>query len=352
MNKKNKVLFILKRREDYNGFSHSQDGLSTGLYNSASFMKDMLIENRIEAKLVVVVDNNDIDREVTKYKPTHVIIEALWVVPSKFAVLHKLHPTVKWIVRLHSELPFIANEGMAMNWIAGYMKHDNVFLGVNAPRAFEEVKYYIKDVMNWKHNEIDERIIYLPNYYPQDYVTKKFDRSKEFINIGCFGAIRPLKNHLVQAIAAIKFADKIDKKLNFHVNSGRVEMKGEPVYHNLKHMFENLSDKGHSLVVNEWTPREGFIKLCASMDIGLQVSFSETFNIVGADLVSQGVPLVGSSEIPWSSSLFNARATESEEIYNSLINTYKYPQVNVFFNQWNLTTYTSKTEKIWVNYFK
>jgi len=93
-----KVLFILKRREDYNGIIHSQIGLSTGLYNSASFVNDMLKAYKIESNLAVVIDNNDIDREVSKYKPTHVVIEALWVTPSKFAVLEKLHPNVKVIM--------------------------------------------------------------------------------------------------------------------------------------------------------------------------------------------------------------------------------------------------------------
>ena len=113
----NKILFLLKRREDYSAKIHGSNvGLSTGLYNSASFMNDMLNELGIESKLSVVIDNNCIDREVTQYQPTHVVIEALWVVPTKFAVLQALHPNVKWIVRLHSELPFLANEGMALHW--------------------------------------------------------------------------------------------------------------------------------------------------------------------------------------------------------------------------------------------
>ena len=78
----NKVLFILKRREDYNAVEHSPQGLSTGLYNSASFMKNMLVNAGIDAELEVAIDNNDIDRLVTLHKPTHVIIEALWVVPA------------------------------------------------------------------------------------------------------------------------------------------------------------------------------------------------------------------------------------------------------------------------------
>ena len=95
-----RVLFILKRREDFDAVTHSHIGLSTGLYNSAKFMDDMLTSNSITSNLEVAIDNNCIDRLVTKHKPTHVIIEALWVVPTKFSVLCKLHPDVTWIIRI------------------------------------------------------------------------------------------------------------------------------------------------------------------------------------------------------------------------------------------------------------
>ena len=97
---KTKVLFILKRHEDFNPVKHSPLGLSTGLFNSANFMNEMLDNAGIRSEIEVAIDNNCIDRLVNKHKPTHVIIEALWVVPSKFSVLTKLHPNVRWIIRL------------------------------------------------------------------------------------------------------------------------------------------------------------------------------------------------------------------------------------------------------------
>jgi hypothetical protein len=87
------------------------------------------------------------------------------------------------------------------------------------------------------------------------------------------------------------------------------------------------------------------------MDIALQVSFSETFNIVGADLISQGVPLVGSSEIPWSTGLFNANPVDSTDICNKLIRAWNHPQLNVRMSQYSLTHYTSETRRIWYKYF-
>jgi len=88
------------------------------------------------------------------------------------------------------------------------------------------------------------------------------------------------------------------------------------------------------------------------MDLGMQCSFSETFNIVGADLISQGVPLIGSTEIPWIDSTWCANPVEVDEIYDALLKSYNIYKLNVFFNRWYLKMYTSKTRRIWKRYFK
>jgi len=348
-----KVLFILKRREDFNATVHNHVGLSTGLYNSASFVNQMLLDSGIESALEVATDNNCIDRLVTKHKPTHVIIEALWVVPTKFYILQKLHPKVTWIVRLHSEMPFMAGEGMAMDWLGDYSGFKNIVIGVNAPRMLRETRLYLQHRNQWSNEETERRVIYLPNYYPQDYKSpRKIDKKKDTVDISCFGAIRPLKNHLLQAFGAMEFAEKIGKKLRFHVNAGRIEMQGGPAQANLKGFFEQIYDHGHEMINHQWTPREQFLELCAQMDIGMQVSFSETFNIVGADLISQGVPLVGTAgEIPWAVTPFCADPTNSADIADKLQKTYNSSWINVKTNQWSLTSYTNKTNRVWHKYF-
>jgi len=348
------VLFILKRREDYSSVAESPKGLSTGLYNSASFMVDMLNERcGVSAAVEVAIDNNCIDRLVTQYKPKWVIIEALWVVPSKFAVLIPLHPKVKWIVRLHSEMPFMAGEGIAMNWIADYLTYKEVYVGVNAPRMLSEVRAYASISNNWNAKQVKERVIYLPNYYPQSYWSSKgIIKKTGTVNIGCFGAVRPLKNHLSQAFGALKFAEYEGVKLRFHINVGRQEMKGEPVLHNLKSLFTQLASSGHQLIMHQWTPREQFLELCRQMDIGMQCNFSETFNIVGADLISVGIPLIATKEVPWSCEFFNADPTDTDEISNALSLAYDFPKINVHINQSKLTKYTNQTAAVWKKQFK
>ena len=345
--RQSKILFILKIKQNYSTTNDYSIGLSTGLYNSAQFMNEMLINGGFDSQMVSVTDNNDIDREVSLHKPTHVIIEALWVVPSKFDVLCKLHPNVKWVIRLHSEIPFLANEGMAMDWLGEYAKYNNVILSCNSPQTTKDIEFYLSTKLNTKKN-----IVFLPNFYPQEYKTKPFNKKNDIIHVGCFGAVRPLKNHLIQAVAAIKFANKIGKKLHFHINSDRIEQKGEPILNNLIGMFNHLEHNGHQLVHHEWCIREEFTKLCSTMDIGIQISFNETFNIVGADIISQGIPLVSSPEIPWANSLFTARQTNTDDIVNSLVCAYTYPKMNVLLNQRGLKQYTNKTKKIWFKFFK
>src|SRR5271166_4089332 len=179
-----KVLFILKRKEHYGPYDPyptpepyplttddmSGSGLMTGLYNSAKFVADMLNVNGIEAKIVVVTDNNDIDREVHDYKPTHVIIEALWVVPSKFSVLIKLHPTVKWFIRLHSAIPFLSNEGIAMQWIFDYTQYQNVAVSCNDIRLYRE----LDELFEIRQIEPSDKLFYQPNFYPLAAVDKHF----------------------------------------------------------------------------------------------------------------------------------------------------------------------------------
>ena len=348
-----KILFVLKKRELGNqSYSYGTD-LSTGLLNSATFVYQMLLDMGVDTKLVIADDNNSIDREVTEYRPTHVILEALWVVPPKFDVLIPLHPTVKWIVRIHSEIPFIANEGIAMQWLIEYALYPNVSISCNAPRIYKAVEFLFRCRFGWDRREMSKHLSYLPNFYPQEYERKRIDNSSDEVNVACFGAVRPFKNHLNQAIAALQFATFLDKKLKFHINGDRMEQGGDPVMKNLVELFKNFEDLGHELIAHPWTTHEEFKIICSEqIDIGMQVSFTETFNIVGADQISVGVPLVASNEVPWTLPYYTADPNDVDDIVNTLLIVWRRPQHNVAQLQRMLTRYTNETKEIWTRYFR
>jgi hypothetical protein len=353
-----KIQFILKYREnaytDEGGYC-STGMLESGLFNSARFMVDMLNDHpeMFEAEIVHVEDNNGIDREVTRYKPDIVVIEAYWVVPEKFEVLTKLHPNVKWVIRNHSKSPFLANEGIAFDWSMRYTDYPNVYVSSNAENTNSEIAQLVYNHhADWSLAQAKERCPYLPNYYPIQKL--KCDRHdykphSHEVHIGCFGAIRPLKNHVIQALAAIKFADRIGKKLFFHINSTRLENAGSnQVLKNLQMIFNGID---HELVEHSWMKHADFIKLIGTMDFGLQVSYTETFNIVTADQVSQGVPVVVSDEVDWVDGLFHADPNDSDDIAEKLFiaNIYARAQGWVYKNHNNLDRYNDKTEKQWMH---
>ena len=347
-----RIQFILKRNDNYNHLiDHESPTLSTGLYNSVSFIHDMLTTAGINSDIAIVVDNDCIDREVTRFKPNVCIIEALWVTPSKFSILTKLHPDVTWVVRLHSDMPFIANEGIAMDWIADYARFDKVLVGPNSHRMLREVKEYLLATRMCNLQNINKKTPYLPNYYPLEFQSpKKLVSDSDTLNISCFGAVRPLKNHLMQAHAALRVAENRKKKLNFHINGNRLEQKGEPVLNNLKSMFSQVYDSGHRLIMHDWLPHDKFLELCGTMDVGMQVSFSETFNIVAADTVSMGVPIIGSREIPWCSVFFCANPTDSRDIVSCLDLALTYPKINNWLMKKCIREYSRSTLKTWLHW--
>jgi hypothetical protein len=308
-NKKPRVLFILKER-----FIYGQRTNAYGLYNSCDFVSRYLKEIGLDSKVVQVVDNNAIDREVASFKPTDCFIEALWVVPEKFKVLSRLHPRVSWHVRLHSKVPFLSMEGMAFDWLSEYVrlrKEENIDISLSANN---------KDL----HQDLDllypNCVNYTPNlYYPDpDAVSNPVPdvrTSRSELHIGLFGALRPLKNHMQQAVWAEEFARRKSKRLVLHINltehesneyntSGKVNLS---ILRNLRSMFKNSPSR---LVEHPWYSHADFLTLARQMDLGMQVSFSETYNIVAADLITQGVPVVASKEIEFVNPLCKVSATD------------------------------------------
>lgn len=343
----NRILFILKRGLNYVSDDHSKcyshGTKSSGLLNSVKFVTNMLQSHGVPAEFVQVVDNNDIDREVTKFKPTHVVIEALWVVPEKFEVLSRLHPTVRWIVRIHSALPFLSGEGIAIDWLLRYLDVPQVSIASNHKKTYGDL---LEIVGAGRHH----RVLLLPNYYKlhDPHVNEK--KHKVHVDVACFGAIRPLKDQLEQAVAAIRFAEHEGKLLRFHINATRCEQGGESILKNLRSLFNGSN---YELVEHTWKTHRDFLRLLEHMDVGLQVSFSETFNIVAADYVQAGLPMVVSPEVLWAAPASTADPTSSADIANGMQYVTGFFRKHIYkANVRSLEKYSQDSAKTWLSYFK
>jgi hypothetical protein len=285
-------------------------------------------------------DANSIDREINLIKPDICIIEAVWVPPYKMAELSELWPNVTFIIRVHSKIPFLANEGIAIDWIKEYNQIKNVIVSFNNKETNED----------FRNLGIDS--VFLPNLYPTirhfndfkyflESIKEKFckifgcGKKQTIINIGCFGAIRPLKNQLSQAFAAITYADMNDKILHYHINGTRIEQRGETVLKNLRELFKNTR---HKLTEHPWMEHHDFLKIINQMDLGLQVSYTESFNIVTADFVTAKVPIVASDDISWMPWIMKVSPTEHKGIVRKLKLAYKYRGFITWLQSFSLKT--------------
>jgi hypothetical protein len=337
-----RVLFCLRERDNpYGCDPPGAKHLSSGLFNSAKFVSDMLVSLGFVSSVVHVVDNNGIHAAVTKAKADVCVIESLWVVPSKFDELKKVLPKVMFVVRSHSDVPFMANEGCALTWIYGYLPKTNVVVATNSQRALGDLQFLAHNA-GGKHNPV----VLLPNYYPTASAILGPPRPVgSIVQIGCFGAIRPLKNQLIQAEAALRYGYSVRKNVWFHMNGGRIEQNGSPILKNLMAMFDN--SPGNELVLHPWLPHDQFMALTAEMDLVTQVSFSETFNIVAADAVVSGVPVVVSDQITWVNSAYRTSTDDSSAISETMAAAIRHPTGP---NLYGLEQYDQRSIVSWLKF--
>ena len=346
---KNEILFLLKKSGIYGAES---SGVSrSGLLNSANITANELEAHRVaHTKVTVVIDGNSIDRELFLDRPNICVLEAIWATPEKIAELAKLHPKVKFIVRVHSEVPFLSNEGSAVGYLKQYYSIPNTFIAFNSKMTADDFKKLL-----------GPRVLYLPNVYTEvptvnrltltaqgiQYLAKvgrPANISGNIVHIGCFGAIRPMKNQLIQAMAAIHFADKHNLKLYFHINASRIEQKGESVLKNIRSLFENSK---HELVEHGWLRRDEFLELVKSMNINMQVSLNESFNIVTADSLLGGVPVVASSSISWLPYVVQANTESTESIVNKLEQAVVFKRFFLNLSRHHLQEYNEESLVVW-----
>lgn len=239
-----------------------------------------MIANGVPGITRVEIDNVEhVHNAIQRFRPKKVLFQGVWVDEVSLQKLRATFPAIRFYLQIHSNIQFLGTEGYSFTRLAEARRND-VGLIFNDPRAA-----YALDGE------------YLPNIYSAKFIDHDPKHSMGEINVICGGSIRVMKNHVTQAVAAILYANKRKLKLNFHCNMSRSE-GGEEIKMALMGLFAQYPK--HSLVSIPWMEHVDFIKYCSTMDLGLQVSMSETFNIVAADYTAAGIPMVVSREIPWS----------------------------------------------------
>jgi glycosyltransferase involved in cell wall biosynthesis len=220
-----------------------------------------------------------------------VLLQALWGDLDTMRGLAERHPAVCFLVRCHSNIGFLqCDPGIVavFRGIAGAGLPNLGIAGVSA--RFAEVFA----------RGLDLPCLHLPNLYAPDPPSeaREPDDGIRPVRVGSFGATRVQKHHHTAAAAALLLARKIRRPVEFHINDGRAE-GGETngVKVTIRDLLHNVP--GVRLVEHLWMPAGAFRRLAGTMDLGVQLSSTETFNIVTADLAAAGVPSVVSAAIEW-----------------------------------------------------
>ena len=252
-----KILLIDKINHKYRRLGDSRMQQASGLTVCLQMIADS-----VKGIMRVEVDNVDhIMNAIQRFKPEKVLIQSIWIDEESIKSIQHRFPATKLYIQIHSNLPFLATEGYAFTRISEAKRND-VGVIYNDPRAA-----YAMDG------------IYLPNIYNVKMRDRKHTKEGGCVNVICGGSIRVMKNHVTQAMGAIMYANRKGLKLKFHCNMSRTD-GGEEIKQALMGLF--AMHPNHSLVSIPWMNHHDFIEYCRDMELGLQVSMSETFNIVAA----------------------------------------------------------------------
>jgi hypothetical protein len=130
---------------------------------------------------------------------------------------------------------------------------------------------------------------------PKAVIGKVWNK-KHTIKIGAFGAIRPEKNFMTAAAAAVAIHSLLDIPIELHMSTGG-EGCNSTTLPAIVQMTEGIP--GIKLIRHDWETWDKFIQLVSTMDLMIQVSYTESFNMITADGISVGVPSVVSPVIYW-----------------------------------------------------
>jgi glycosyltransferase involved in cell wall biosynthesis len=170
----------------------------------------------------------------------------------------------------------------------------------------------------WWQATYNTAMTLLPNMYPMDSARARPMWQTGTLRLGCFCAIRPYKNVLTAAAAALEVGQRLRvSDLEFWISGGRHEGGGQTIVAAIQQMYLNVPRA--KVVERNWQSWPQFLQTVGSMDLLLQPSYTEGFNMVTADGIAQGVASVVSDAIAWAPRNWQAATDDATDIANKAV---------------------------------
>ena len=284
----------------------SHIGLGVTALNSAKFLRCAGIRadvwpitspQDLRAQLAAAQDNDPV---------TCVVISAPWIPTLELASLAAAFPETRFAVNCHSNLGFLQADPNAMKLVREGAELERQTWNFRVAGNNQRLAKWITDAYGVPSP-------WLPNLYHLDPAVPAgralFNGGT--LRIGAFGATRPLKNFMTAAGAAVQIAAAMRADVELWMSSGRNEGAGSLV-EAIKQMTHGLPHV--KLVESGWQTWPQFRQTVRSMHLLLQPSYTETFNVVTADGIAEGVPSVVSDAIEWAPRNWKARVDDVDHV--------------------------------------
>ena len=279
----------------------SHIGLGVTAFNTAKSLRSA----GIGADVWPITSAAELRTRLHKADASHVVISAPWIPTADLALLCSEFKETQFAVTCHSNLGFLQADPSAMRMLREGLELRRMSWNFRMAANCERLA-------NWVPSAYGTPCTWLPNLYHLDGEQPKRQRySGGTLRIGAFGATRVLKNLMTAAGAALQIANKKRAELEFWISAGRNEGAGW-VVEAVRQMLNGLPHV--KMVENNWQTWPQFRQTVRHMHLMLQPSYTESFNVVTADGVAEGVPSVVSHAIDWAPESWKAPVDDASAI--------------------------------------
>lgn len=274
---------------------------------------------------------------------THVVINnPRFIPPPKFSQMASQFVDIEFVQLNHSGLAYLSIDDWGVWNIKAVMDLEtalhNVRVAANNPRF-----------KAWLNGNFGLDCILLPNLYDVESFRNPVVARRDYdpLRVGSFGAGRPWKNQLVAAEAAMTMARRLGVNLELHINSRHWDSDGPASAARVQLLggvpWAKLIDIG-------WEPWPKFRRAISAMDILLSPSFDETFLVVCADGIAEGVPSVVSAAVEWTPRAWQAEPWDQASVANVGLGLLHSRVGAIHEGRQALTEYVDAGLRRWIDY--
>lgn len=290
----------------YKNFAANRQISHIGLGVSALHTCKMLRAHGVDAEVWPIVQARDLADRLAANPASHVVISAPWIPSADIQNLLAAFPHTRFAVNCHSNVGFLQADANGVKLMREAM--DLELGSFHFHLAGNSAKF-----CRWINAAFGAPCVYLPNLYHLDGPPQgRPGYTGGTLRIGAFGATRPLKNFMSAAGAALTIARELKADLELWVSAGRTEGGGDTILRSVHAMLDRLPNA--RIVENGWQSWPQFRKSAGHMHLLLQPSYTESFNMVTADGIAEGVPSVVSDAIDWAPDHWKARTDDVLDI--------------------------------------